>query len=120
MLQQGPPGRSCVDLSQRTLRLKAWRNRLRRRSKRSLHDPQHLLALPFDHRHQTAELEPGQLDVARSAQRPEAEIRQEVRGKDRLVHLEALVLRLPLAVPISERLEGLRAPISRIADRRKE
>src|SRR5205807_5430956 len=79
-----------------------------------------LLALSFDDRHQAAELEPRELDVARTAQRSEAEVSQEVRREDRLVHLEPLVLRLALAVAIGERLERLRTAVPRIADRCKK
>src|SRR5439155_10727629 len=66
------------------------------------------------------ELEARQLDVAEAPERLEAEVCEEIRRKDRLVHQEALVLRLPFAIAVRKRLERLRAAISCIPDRREE
>src|SRR6266508_123173 len=95
-------------------------NRLRRGRERLLDHAQDLLALAFDHRLQAAELEPCELDASGATQRLEPEIRQEVGRKDRLVDLEALVLRVALPVAKRERLECLRTSVPRIADRREE
>src|SRR5262249_49136618 len=76
--------------------------RLGRRREGLLHDAEDLLAPPLCHRDEAAELEPRQLDETGAANRPETEVGEKVRREDRLVHLEALVLRLPFAVPIRE------------------
>src|SRR5262249_35042357 len=90
-----------------------WRERL-------FYDAQHLFAAPFLHGDEPPELEPGELDEAGAANRPKAEVGEEVRREDRLGHLEALVLRRALAVPIRERLERLCASVACVADRREE
>src|SRR6266545_8047843 len=74
---------------------------------RLLHDAQHLLAAPLYDRHQSAELESRELDVTGTAQGLEAELREEVRREDRLVHLEALVLRLTFRIAVRKRLQRL-------------
>ena len=52
--------------------------------------------------------------------RLKAEVREKVRREDRLVHLEALVLRLAFPVAVREGLQSLRAPVACIPDRREE
>src|SRR5205814_376563 len=67
-----------------------------------------------------AELEPRQFDVPRAAQRAKAEVREEVVREDRLVHVEALALRLTLAVPVGKALERGRAARLRVGNRGQE
>src|SRR5439155_744063 len=95
-------------------------NRRRSRSERFLDRAHHLFPLSLHDRQQPAELEARQLDVAEAPQRLEAEVCEEIRRKDRLVHQEALVLRLPFAIAVRKRLERLRAAISCIPDRGEE
>src|ERR1700730_18186795 len=114
------PGRKPGSESCSRSLLRPRRNRRRRRSERLLDHADHLFPLSLDDRKQPTELESRQLDVAGAPQRLEAEVRQEVRRKDCLVHLEALVLRFPLAVAVRKRLERLRTAIACVADRREE
>src|SRR3954465_648113 len=100
--------------------LEPRRNRRRSRRKGVLDHTKHLLAPPLGHRHQSTKLQPRQLDEAGRTNRPEPEVGQKVSREDRLVHLEALVLRLAFAVPISKRFERLRATVPRVADRSEE
>src|SRR5580765_5954756 len=95
-------------------------HRGRGRGERFLHDAQHLLARAFGDRKQTAELEARKLHVSGTSQGLKAEVREKVRGKDRLVHLEALVLRLAFPVAVREGLQSLRATVAGIPDRCEE
>src|SRR6266511_593701 len=101
-------------------RLRTRRNRRRGRGKRLLHEPKNLGTPSLRDRLQTAELQSRELDEPRAAQGLETQVGEEVGRKDRLVHLKAFVLRLPLAVAVRERLERPRALVLRIPDRRQE
>src|SRR3954470_15909115 len=83
-------------------------------------DAQHLRTPPLGDRNQATELEPDELDRPDHPHRAKPEVRQEVAREDRLVHPEALVLRLALRVAVGERLERLRALVPSLADRGQE
>ena len=85
-----------------------------------LDDAEHLRPAAFDDRLQAAQFEPGQADAACGPDDLEAEVGEEVLREDRLVNAEALVARLALGVAIRERLQGARAAVARLADRREE
>src|SRR5690348_1381666 len=89
--------------------------RHRRRGKGFLHYSQDLRAPPFHDGHEPAELESHQLDEARGAHGAKAEVGEEVRREDRLVDLEALVLRFALRIPVREGLERLRPLVPSVA-----
>src|SRR5207244_6939904 len=87
---------------------------------RLLHDAQHLLARALDDRLEASELESSELDSALHAHGQEAEVGEEAAREDRLVDVEALVVRLALRIPVREGLERLRALVLRVADRSQE
>ena len=91
-----------------------------RRLERLLHDPEHLLPLPFLDGLQAAEVQPSQLDASGRAQRPKAEVGKEVAREDGSMDEEALGRRRPLAIAIGERLERPGALVARLADRGEE
>src|SRR5262245_41526395 len=98
-------------------RLRPTRRGHRLGEQRLLQLSQHLGALPFDHGHEAAEVEPCEPDAAGRADDAESEVLEEVRGEDRLVDAEALVGRLTLGVAVRERLDRGRTAVAALADR---
>src|SRR4051812_48776714 len=113
-----PLAESAADGATRRSFLEPLRNRRRRKSLAD--EANHLRAPALGDGDKPSELEPNEFDRARDTHGAEAEVREEVARKDRLVHLEALVLGLTLRIPVGKRLEGLRALVARFADRRQE
>src|SRR5580765_4613198 len=89
-------------------------HRGRGRGERFLHDAQHLLERAFGDRHQTAELEARQLHVAGAAKGLKTEVREKVRGVDRLVRMDALVLWLGSSRAVCEGIQSFCTPVTRI------
>src|SRR5205809_4140096 len=101
----------------RGARLRPRRHRHRVRQQRLLQPAQDARAASLEHRLQAAELESRELDVPERPYGAEAEIGEEVAGKDRAVDEESLVGRLSLRVTVSERLECAGALVARLPDR---
>src|SRR5687768_10093149 len=88
-----------------------------RRRERLLDDAQHRCPLAFRDRDEAAELEPGELDAALGPDELEPEVGEEVAREHGPVDEKALVGRLSFGIAVRERLQRLRALVTRLPDR---